>query len=235
MGSTRIRAGCVLLAGALLAGACSDGSSDVQPLPPEPDESTSSSSSTTTGLPAVASTTSTTALEPSSSTLPNGKPILEIPTEWDSELDEIFGRYLLYWDALAIAFGPPEADFDYPPLEELAEPEALDDLEQQLRESRDSGQVLVETDTATDHIPRLPNPSVLSKTEGNEVVIQDCFIDGRVLKTVGGEVIDDQVVAKLMNVKMEVLGGEWRVGAVREASPESDGYEECRDYGEQLE
>lgn len=238
MGWLRVRLGGALVVGVLAIGACSSDPSEAEDfglLPPaEADElDAPSSSTTTTARPTTTSTTATTA-EPTGSTLPNGKPILEIPTEWDSDLDEIFGRYLLYWQALAIAMGPPEPSVEYPPLVELTEPDVLADLELQFVEIRQAGHVLIEEGTVTEHNPRLPNPSLLSKTEGNAVTIQDCFIDARILQTLDGAVLDDSIVAKLKNVKMEVIGGEWRVSGVRDALPDSDGHEECAEYGEQF-
>jgi hypothetical protein len=232
-----MRSNAAVVVGVVLAvavAACSSGSSDVEALPPASDEQVSTSSSTTTSSTTTSSTvaTTTTAMtDATPSTLADGKPILEIPTEWDSDLDEIFGRYLLYWEALAIANGPPAPTPDYPPLAELVDPEALTELRGQIQENLDAGIVLREADTATEHVPRLPNPSVLSKAEGNEVTIQDCFVDGRVVESSTGEVLDDAVVTGLLNVKMQVVGGEWLVVGLRDASPESDGFEECRQYG----
>ncbi|MGB5757404.1 MAG: hypothetical protein WBM50_10850, partial [Acidimicrobiales bacterium] len=113
-----------------------------------------------------------------STTLAAGaKPVLEITTEWPTELDEIFGRYLLYWDALYIAFGPPVADADYAPLRELVSEEAYEDLLEQAAELREKDQyVVLPENTITEHQVRLPNPVPLDKTEGNEVIIQDCWV-----------------------------------------------------------
>jgi hypothetical protein len=231
-----MRSNAALVVGVVLAvavAACSSGSSDVEALPPASDEQVSTSSSTTTS--STVATTTTAMPESTPSTLADGKPILEIPTEWDSDLDEIFGRYLLYWEALAIAAGPPEASPEYAALAELVDPADLAELKEQLEANLEAGHVYMEGDTGTEHVPRLPNPSVLSKTEGNEITIQDCFVDARALVNVDGDVLDDEVVVSLLNVKMIVVDGEWRVSGIRDASPESDGYRECREYGEQSE
>lgn len=196
------------------------------------DSSTTTAPSTTTTTVATTTSSSSTTSSTPTPTVPGGKPDLEIPTEWESDLDEIYGRYLLYWDALGIAMGPPAPDPDYPPLAELAEAALYEELQGQIEERRDSGRVVLEGPD-TDHGLRLPNPAVLTKTEGNEVIIQDCFIDGRIVQTLDGEILDDSVVPKLTNVNLKVIDGEWRVPAVVEALPESSGYQECKDY-EQL-
>jgi hypothetical protein len=189
------------------------------------------STTTTSSPPTTASTSTTTATEPPTSTTPSGKPLLEIPTSWESDLDEIFGRYLLYWDAVLIASGPPEADPNYPPLVELADPALYEEVAAQIQASKEAGEIIYDPENSqTDHGLRLPNPAVLTKTEGNEVVLQDCFINGWVLQTTDGQVLDDSVVAKLKNVKMKVIDGDWRVFGVRDAAPGSSGYQECTDF-----
>lgn len=234
---SRVRFGATWLVRAaiigLLAAACSSGS-DVEDLPPlaeaADDQATSSStSSSSSSSTTSSSSTSSSTTEP---TTPSGKPDLEIPTEWDSELDEIFGRYLLYWQAIDIALAPPEADPDYPPLKDLAVPAAYDDLHQQIADIKAAGHVYVEPpESTTAHVVRLPNPTFTGKVEGNEVVIQDCYTSAQVRQTIEGEVIDDEVGRRLLNINMLVVDGEWTVLAVVRAGADSAGYDECIDSG----
>jgi hypothetical protein len=219
---------------AVVAAACSGSSSADEGLPPVTLDPTTTSASSTTTTVATTTSSSTTTSTPAP-TVPGGKLDLEIPTECDSDLDEIYGRYLLYWDAFLIAMGPPQADPNYPPLAELAGADLHSELILQIERRRDADEVLVDSEnSATDHGLRLPNPAVLTKTEGNEVTIQDCFLDAIVGQTVDGQVLDDSVVSDLLNIKMKVIGGEWRVLGIREALPESSGYEECKDYANQF-
>jgi len=106
-----------------LVAACSDsGEDDAAP-------AVDSSATTITTTSTVETTTSSTTTIPPASTTDTSlidsafadaeRPELEIPTEWDSDLDEIYGRYLLYWEALYGAIGPPFAEPEYPPLLDL--------------------------------------------------------------------------------------------------------------------
>lgn len=158
------------------------------------------------------------------------RPVVEIPTEWDSEADEVFGRYWLYWEAFAAAYGPPQVDPNYEPLRVLSTDENWASLQDQMQRFVDDEVVLVLPEVSiTDHMIRIPNPSVMADEEGSEVVLQDCWIDDFVQQTLDGEVVEQTREAKLMNVTMQVVGGEWRVAGVTEATPESDGYELCQE------
>ncbi len=224
-----VRSIIALLTAVSIAGAACSSNDDPESFPPI-ETSTTADETTTTTERTTTTVETTTTTAPSTTTLPTEKPDLEIPTEWDSELDEIFGRYLLYWDAFVIAMGPPEADPNYEPLIGLMEAEALADLREQIDETRLAGEIIVDPeDSKTAHGDRLPNPSTLTQSEGNEAVIQDCYVDALVVQALDGTVLNDAVAADLLNVKMKVIDGEWRVFAVRDAAPESSGYEECRD------
>jgi hypothetical protein len=154
-----------------------------------------------------------------------------IPTEWDSDLDEIFGRYLLFWEAEAIALGPPEADPDYPPLEGLLGEQAYSEVVERAQSYRDNQLVLVVPEGSIgDHIVRLPNPAPLAKEEDREVVIQDCWIQDDEQHSLDGEVAQETKRSILFNVRMRVIEAEWRVAAITPASDESSGYRECTDY-----
>ena len=156
------------------------------------------------------------------------RPIVEIPDEYPSAIEAVYGRYWLYWDAFAAAHGYPNADPTYAPLEELSTPENWRSLQEQLRNFADEGLVLTLPEpSATEHMIRIPNASVLSEEEGAEVILQDCWIDDFVQRTVDGRVLVEQKEAKLMNVTMRVVDGQWRVDGVSRATAESDGYQEC--------
>ncbi|MGI9614343.1 MAG: hypothetical protein ACR2QO_15640, partial [Acidimicrobiales bacterium] len=168
-------------------------------------------------------------------TTADGKPVLEIPTEWESDLDEIFGRYLLYWEAEQIALGPPKADPDYPPLRSLLSHEVLAEVVERIESYRDFDVVSVVPPQSIDrHFVRLPNPSVLAKDEGREVIIQDCYVQDTEQRDLDGNVTEAVRKSVLFNVFMRVNGGEWRVASVTPASEQSSGYRECTDYLEYL-
>ncbi len=156
------------------------------------------------------------------------RPIVEIPDEYPSAIEAVYGRYWLYWDAFAAAHGLPYADPSYGPLEELSTAENWESLQGQLRTFADEGLVLTLPEpSATEHMIRIPNTSILDEEEGAEVILQDCWIDDFVQQTVDGRVIVEQKEAKLMNVTMRVVDGEWRVDGVSRATAASDGDREC--------
>ena len=63
-------------------------------------------------------------------------------------------------------------------------------LQQQLSEFAADGLVLVVPErSVTEHLIRIPNATLLTKEEGAEVIIQDCWIDDFVQQTVDGEVV----------------------------------------------
>ncbi len=167
----RLRVGLVLVAGgfALLAAGCGgDGSDDPESFPPidaDVDASTSQPSVSAVDSDAgdgvtPSSSTSTTVAGATTADGTTEKPDLDIPTEWDSDLDEIFGRYQLYWEAFYIAAGPPVPDIDYAPLLELTAPEAIDDLGEDFEVYEDDEVVLVlPEDSISQHVLRLPNPT----------------------------------------------------------------------------
>jgi hypothetical protein len=156
------------------------------------------------------------------------RPVVEIPAEWDSAIEAVYGRYWLYWEAFAAAHGPPHADPDYGPLRELSTDKNWSSLQRQLQAFADDGLLLALPEpSATEHMIRIPNTSVLTQEEGAEVILQDCWIDDFVQQTVDGVVVDEGKEAKLMNVVMTVVDGEWRVDGVSRATIESDGYEQC--------
>ncbi|MEM9655386.1 MAG: hypothetical protein AAGA65_25060 [Actinomycetota bacterium] len=158
------------------------------------------------------------------------RPEVEIPTAWDSQIEALFGRYWLYWEAFAAAYGPPNADPEFGPLRDLSTPDNWDSLQQQLQGFVEDGLVLVLPDrSVTEHLIRLPDTAVLDSAEGAEVVLQDCWIDDFIQQTVAGEVIAETGEAKLMNVTMMMLDGDWRVAGVTRAAPDADGYDQCQE------
>lgn len=156
------------------------------------------------------------------------RPEVIIPASWPSAIDEVYGRYWLYWDAFAAAHAPPETDVDFEPLRLLSTDANWASLSDELEQFAASGHVLVlPADSITEHLVRVPNVEVLTKDEGAELILQDCWIDDFVQQTVDGELVDEVREAKLMNVVMKVVDGQWRVDAVTRATTDSDGYEQC--------
>ncbi|MEM9655443.1 MAG: hypothetical protein AAGA65_25355 [Actinomycetota bacterium] len=186
--------------------------------------STSTTESTTT----TSETTTTT--EPTTTTEDTVRPELD-PDNWTSDLDEIFGRYLLYWQALQEAFAPPAANPDYEPLVGLVGTEMLADVRGNIATYRDADEVLVIPEGSLDeHVLRLPRPVSLSKTEGAEVVIQDCWVADQRVETPTGELVDELDFPTVFNATMRVIDGEWRVFANGVAEDGSDGWDECNRY-----
>lgn len=222
----------VVAVSCLVVVACGSESDDGGLLPPVEDPESSELSSEAVSSEA-GSTSSTSEPEPAESTVspvPIEKPLLEIPDEWDDDWAEIEGRYLLYTQAFLVAASPPAADPDYPQLEELVTASAFDDVNASLQRMADEPVVLVAPDDRpTEHVVWLPNPSVLSKEEGNEVVLQDCYINGLLALDLDGEVIQDEPQVYLQNLTMKVEGGEWRLFSIRRADPGSGGQQECLD------
>lgn len=158
------------------------------------------------------------------------RPTVEIPTEWDTPIEEVFGRYWLYWEAFAAAYGPPHVDPGYAQLRELSTDANWASLQEQLDEFVTDEVVLVLPEPSiTEHMIRIPNAAVLTGDEGAEVILQDCWIDDFRQQNLDGAVLVETREAKLMNVSMKVVGGAWRVDGVTEATPESDGYEQCEE------
>jgi hypothetical protein len=85
----------------------------------------------------------------------------------------------------------------------------------------------------TEHLLRVPNASVLGGDEGDEVILQDCWIDDFRQRTVDGEVVAEAAEAKLMNVVMKIIDGEWRVHGVSRATPETDGFQQSAELIDQ--
>lgn len=159
---------------------------------------------------------------------PLERPVVEIPDSYPSAIEAVYGRYWLYWEAYAAAHGPPNADPTYEPLRRLATPRNWASLQEELREFSEDGIVLsLPRKSVTEHLIRLPNASVLTGEEGEEVVLQDCWIDDFAQRTLDGRVLVATKEAKLMNVTMKVVDGEWRVDGVTRATAESDGFTEC--------
>ncbi len=156
------------------------------------------------------------------------RPVVEIPADWPSEIEAVYGRYWLYWEAFAAAHAPPGADPTFAPLRELSTEANWRSLEDQLQAFAGDGLVLeLPQPSITEHLLRLPDTALLEGSEGEEIVLQDCWVDDFVQRTIDGTVVSEAREAKLMNVVMKVVGGEWRVDGVTRASPDSDGVEQC--------
>ncbi len=226
---SRDRACVLVVVLAVLASACSSGG-DVQAL--EPIESSTTEATTTSTEAETTTTEVTTATSEVAAEV--ARPELD-PANWQTESDEIFGRYLLYWQAIDEAYGPPKADPDLPALDELARPEALAEIRENIQAFQDFGElIVVPEDSVEDHILWIPDVVPLDKTEGNEVVIQDCWLQDNVRQTEAGEVLEETFKNQLLNVTMQVIDGEWRLFASVTASDESTGWDECNQLFEDL-
>lgn len=156
------------------------------------------------------------------------RPTVEIPTEWPSEIEALYGRYWLYWEAFAAAHALPGADPTFDPLRQLSTEANWASLQEQLQSFASDGLVLeLPEPSVTEHLLRLPDAALIEGVEGEEIVLQDCWIDDFVQRTLDGTVVAEAREATLMNVVMKVVGGEWRVDGVTRASPDSDGVEQC--------
>ncbi len=156
------------------------------------------------------------------------RPEVVIPDSWPSAVDEVYGRYWLYWEAFAAAHAPPGADPQFTPLRTLSTERNWVSLTDQLSRFAADDLVLVQPpNSITQHLLRAPDTAVLAKAEGAELILQDCWIDDFVQQTLDGRVVSEAREAKLMNVVMRVVDGEWRVDGVTRATDESDGYEQC--------
>ena len=211
---------------AVLAAACSGGSSAeaLDPLPPL--DSTASTTTETTAPP------TTTTTEPTTTEAPEvTRPTVVVPTEWEGDREEIFGRYLLYWEALDAALAPPEADPDFPLLADLLGPEMESDIRGEIQEFTDGDWVKVLPENSTEeHVLRLPNISTLAKTEGNKVLVQDCWVMDSELRMTDGVLDQVRDGFTVLNATLEVLDGEWIVITTIEQSEGDLGWETCEQY-----
>ncbi|MEM7325132.1 MAG: hypothetical protein AAF531_18730 [Actinomycetota bacterium] len=222
---------CIGLAAVTLfvVGCSSSGDDDV--LAPLDTTADVEETSTSTTEPTTTTSETTTTTEPTTTTEDTVRPELD-PDNWTSDLDEIFGRYLLYWQALDEAYARPEADPDNKDLADLVGAEALVDVRADIDQGYlQGGLVLViADDSLEEHVLRLPRPTSLTKTEGNEVIIQDCWIADRTKETLDGEIIETWSFPTVFNVTMQVIDSEWRVFASVTAEDGSDGWDECNAY-----
>ena len=156
------------------------------------------------------------------------RPDVAVPDSWPSEIEALYGRYWLYWEAFGVAFGPPHADPDHQVLEGLSTERNWRSLQQQLNGFRSDRLVLVLPDqSVTSHLLRLPEATVLDDVDGTEVVLQDCWVDDFVQQTEDGIVVAETRESKLMNVTMKRERGVWRVDGVTRATADSDGFDQC--------
>ncbi len=150
------------------------------------------------------------------------------PANWQTESDELFGRYLMYTAALEEAYGLPAADPDRVDFDALAGSEAAEDVRADIGSFRDTGRVLVvEPDSADEHVVWMPSEVPVDKSEGNEVEIQDCWILDQSVQTLEGEVMNSFFTPALYDVTMKVVDGEWKVWAWASATADSAGWDWC--------
>lgn len=124
-------------------------------------------------------TTTTTALE----TTTTAAPTIE---------EEVLAAYLSYWQAVDVAFSPPQAQPDLPALRQYATGEVIDIV--------DAVQMALDED----YVYRIPDggqyvhrAEVLS-VDGDTATVRDCSIDDTIQEVAStGEVIDDAVSTRL--------------------------------------
>jgi hypothetical protein len=190
----------------------------------EPADTTTSSTTTTT---------STTTTVPSTTEPPDvTRPSIEVPTSWNNNRDEIFGRYLLYFEAFDAALGPPFADPDDPAtrsiLEDVLKPDAFADALATIESFQERDLVVVrDEDTIDEHVLRIPKVQPLGKEEGRKVLIQDCWIRDYETYTPEGSFIESFDDLLLFNATMEVVDGEWKVRSNIKQEPGDVGYDWC--------
>jgi hypothetical protein len=160
------------------------------------------------------------------------RPPIEVPTSWDNNRDEIFGRYLLYFEAFDVALGPPFADPDdpisRPVLEDVLIPEMLADVVATIDSFQEDDVVVVRADDSIDeHILRLPKVQSLGKEEGHKVLIQDCWIQDYMTQTSEGSYLESIKNLRLFNATMEVVDGKWKVRSNIPQEPGDVGYDWC--------
>jgi hypothetical protein len=186
-------------------------------------------SSTTTTTTSTTTTTAPTTIETPDAT----RPSIEVPTSWDNDRDEIFGRYLLFWDALYASLGPPYADPDDPHtrpiLEDVLTPEMLGETLEDLQRFQDESRVVVRADDSIEeHVLRVPKVQSLSKDEGHRVLIQDCWIVDFDWYGTDGTFIESDEGFQLFNATLKVVGGEWQLLVNLEQEPDDVGYDWCQ-------
>ena len=216
----------VVVGAALLAGACTGGSSAeaLDPLPPL--DSTSSTTTETTARP------TTTTTEPTTTEAPEvTRPTVVVPTEWEGDREEIFGRYLLFWEALDAAVAPPEADPDFALLGDLLIPEMEADTRDSIQRFKDGDRVIVfPEDSIEEHVLRLPNIDTLAKSEGHRILVQDCWVQDNELRRTDGTLDEVRQGFGVFNATMEVVDGEWLVHSNIEQSEGDIGWDTCEQY-----
>jgi hypothetical protein len=242
MRQTGLREAAATLTMAALLAACSPGANDTGQAAVE--------SVTTTAEPTNATTSSAKAAT-SAATTPNTvpttvttetpdvtRPSIEVPTSWGNDRDEIFGRYLLYFEAFDAALGPPSADPDdlvtRSVLEDVLKPDAFADAVATIESFQERDIVVVRDEESIDeHILRIPKVQPLGKQEGRKVLIQDCWIRDYDTYTPEGSFIESFGSFRLFNATMEVAGGKWQILANVEQGPDDVGYDWCEEVASQ--
>lgn len=153
--------------------------------------------------------------ESSPSPKPTREPSEPEPTEAPSE-DEategtaaVLDAYQGYWDAVDAANDPP--DQFHPALKRYATGEAYESVFNAAQTNRLAGRAL-----------RLPEGSVsehraeVVSIDGDTAMVRDCAIDdGLVVEIESGEVLDDDVVTRLVTGTLERVDGQWKVSHTR--------------------
>ncbi len=158
------------------------------------------------------------------------RPEVTIPDEFDQPEDEILATYNAYHEARLIASGRPEADPDYAPLFELmVDPEASK-VREGLEKKKAAGEIVVDPGfTELSHSVRFVGAFSPEKTEGNTVVLLDCFVDATEIRTLDEEVLESDPVTFVLAIEMKVVDGEWKVAA-RDVKDRYEGVSECEEY-----
>ncbi|CAN5842033.1 hypothetical protein BH23ACT1_BH23ACT1_09850 [soil metagenome] len=143
-------------------------------------------------------TTTTTALE----TTTTAAPTIE---------EEVLAAYLSYWQAVDVAFSPPQAQSDLPTLRQYATGEVIDIV------------AAVRLALDEDYVYRIPDggqyvhrAEVLS-VDGDTATVRDCSIDDTIQEVASsGEVIDDAVSTRLHIAMLVLEDGQWKVSVLNQ-------------------
>ena len=154
------------------------------------------------------------------------------PSDLDEEtdpVDKFFARYRLYVEASYHAAGPPVADPDHEPLQELTTGERAEKYRNYLERLRDQNAVLVVDDPASMTSNPILDRVALRAVEGGKVAFQDCLVNtGVLVNRATGDILDGAVETYLVSVEMTFTNGDWRVSS-QKRDKVYEGVSECPD------
>ncbi len=142
------------------------------------------------------------------------RPTLEIPDSdsYNNPVAEVIARYTLYQQTRYIAAGPPIADPEHEPIDDLMTgdvEELFRDLMTKLR--NDNVVLVVEEEDSVTYSPEVLSP-VVKKVEGATVIVEDCIVDNSYIQDrASGEVIEARLRTRQLTVELIFEDGQWRV------------------------